>query len=52
MTDKPKETAFQKRMKAFHEAQALTAAARQRAKGGEHEHRSIPLGEEPGGAQE
>lgn len=32
MTDKPKETAFQKRMKAFREAQALTAAARQRAK--------------------
>lgn len=32
MTDKPRETAFQKRMKAFHEAQALTAAARQRAK--------------------
>lgn len=32
MIEKPKETAFTKRMKAFHEAQALVAAARQRAK--------------------
>ncbi|MGV2901314.1 hypothetical protein ACNPM4_06510 [Microbacterium sp. AGC62] len=32
MTDKPKETAFQKRMKAFHEAQERIAIARDRAK--------------------
>lgn len=37
MTSKPRETAAQKRMKAFHESQALIAAARQRAKGGEHD---------------
>lgn len=35
MTDNPKETAAQKRMKAFHEAQALIAAARHKAKGGD-----------------
>lgn len=35
MTNEPKETAFQKRMRKFHEAQALIAAARQRAKGGD-----------------
>lgn len=32
MTDKQRETAAQKRMRLFREAQALTAAARQRAK--------------------
>lgn len=37
MTDK-KETAAEKRMKAFRESQALIAAARQRAKGGEAWH--------------
>lgn len=52
MTKKPKETARQKRMKAFHEAQALIAAARKKANGGGNEHRSIPLGESSGSPQE
>ncbi|WP_259461066.1 MULTISPECIES: hypothetical protein [unclassified Microbacterium] len=32
MTNEPKETAAQRRMKAFHKAQALIAAARETAK--------------------
>lgn len=49
---KPKETASERRMRQFREAQERIATARQRAKGGAHEHWSVPLGEEPGGSAE
>lgn len=48
----PKETASQRRMREFREAQEQIAVGRHRARGGDDEHRSIPLGEGTGRPQE